>query len=554
MDKQQLLKGGRGKSVPDGRKIKFASFAAVLGVAILLSVPVFVNYCLEGEELYFHLLRIEGLKDGLLSGQFPVRVQPNWLEGRGYPVSLFEGDVFLLIPAFLRMTGLSVQKAYHIFLFLINLATAWIGYACFRGLFKGQGGQTPCKSCGVGDEALTVTLPASWMQGMIAAMLYAGSPYRIYVMYGKADLGELLAMTFLPMVFCGMLRVLTTEPEEKSFRSSWLLPAVGLCAMFFSHITSFELALFLCALLCLAMGKTAFIKKRLLIYLKIFLATLTGCAWMLIPFLDALLQKPYIRYAGSKAIQSTGTYLLDYFILFVKAGTETDRSVSGMQNAVPAGAGFTVMVLLIAYLWILFTGRYRRERKKCVLWRTASRVTIVGAILLWMSTVSFPWDIIRHNRLLQILTAGLNSPMELVPFVSVCLIFVGIVVLNQVQLSEKREIFLWVLTGVAVLAVVSIQYLTNDYLETRLPVYIYSSSDLDTNAILDGAYLPLDEATGGPSYEENLADRLNTTVWYWRLSEVVSAAGWIGMAAYAVTMSRKKQQEEEENVEAIGNP
>ncbi|MCD8131572.1 MAG: hypothetical protein LUE16_09925 [Lachnospiraceae bacterium] len=553
MDKQQLFKGGQSKAASDGRKIKFASFAAVLGVAILLSVPVFVNYCLEGEELYFHLLRIEGLKDGLLSGQFPVRIQPNWLEGRGYPVSLFEGDVFLLIPAFLRMAGLSVQMSYHIFLLLINLATVWIGYVCFRGLFDGQEVRL-CKSRGTEDEALTMSLPAGWLQGMIAAMLYACSPYRIYVMYGKADLGELLAMTFLPMVFCGMIRILTVEADEKLYRSVWLMPAVGLCAMFFSHITAFELALLLCALLCLAMGKAAFAKKRLLTYLKIFLATVVGCAWMFIPLLDALLQKPYIRYAGSKAIQSTGAYLLDYFILFAQAGTETDRSVSGMQNAVPAGAGFMVMVLLIIYFWILFTGRYRKERQNSGLWRTALRVTIAGVILLWMSTVSFPWDIIRHNRLIQILTAGLNSPMELVPFVSVCLVFTGIVALNEIQQSEKREVSLWVLAGVVVLAVVSTQYLTNDYLETRLPVYIYNSSDLDTNAILDGVYLPLDESTGGPSYEENLADRLNTAAWYWRLSEAVSTTGWIGMAAYSVTISRKKLQEEEENVEEIGNP
>ncbi|MCD7862228.1 MAG: hypothetical protein LUG61_01630 [Lachnospiraceae bacterium] len=552
MNKQRLFKGSRSSSASSRMKIQYVTLAAVSGVAVLLSVPLFVNYCLEGEELYFHLLRIEGLKDGLLSGQFPVRIQPNWLEGRGYPVSLFEGDVFLLIPALLRMAGLSVQTAYHIFLFLINLATVGIGYVCFRGLFCGR-------SDGLGREneakasSLTKALPDGWVQGMIAAMLYACSPYRIYVMYGKADLGELLAMTFLPMVFCGMLRVLTVEDEEKSYRSAWLMPAVGLCAMFFSHITSLELAVFLCVLLCLAMGKAAFAKERLLTYLKILLATAVGCAWMLIPLLDAFLQKPYIRYVGSKAIQSKGALLLDYFILFAQAGTETDKSVSGMRNAVPTGAGFAVMVLLIGYFWILFTGRYREERQNSALWRMALRVTIVGAILMWMSTVSFPWDLIRKNRLIQILTAGLNSPMELVPFVSVCLIFTGVVVVSQVQRSEKREVSLWVLTGVVVLAVAATQYLTNDYLKTRLPVYIYESSDLDTNEILGGAYLPLDETTLGPAYEENLADRLNTNAWYWRLSEAVSAAGWIGLGIYAGTLSRKKWKEEEEHAEEIRN-
>ena len=46
-------------------------------IIVFVSLPLFSGFLFYGHDLTFHLLRIEGIKDCLLSRQFPVRMQPN---------------------------------------------------------------------------------------------------------------------------------------------------------------------------------------------------------------------------------------------------------------------------------------------------------------------------------------------------------------------------------------------------------------------------------------------------------------------------------------------
>mgnify|MGYP000682529795 CR=1 FL=1 len=77
-------------------------------------------------------MRIEGLKNGLMSLTFPVRIQPNWLENHGYPVSIFYGDILLYFPAVLRIIGISIQDAYRFLVIIVHIATAVTAYFCFH--------------------------------------------------------------------------------------------------------------------------------------------------------------------------------------------------------------------------------------------------------------------------------------------------------------------------------------------------------------------------------------------------------------------------------------
>ena len=49
---------------------------SLLAIMIYSSLPLMTDYIITGGDLIFHLLRIEGVKDGMLSGQFPVRIAP----------------------------------------------------------------------------------------------------------------------------------------------------------------------------------------------------------------------------------------------------------------------------------------------------------------------------------------------------------------------------------------------------------------------------------------------------------------------------------------------
>lgn len=61
-----------GKVSSDKKKI----FFGVMVVSFIASVPYLCGYNITGADLTYHLQRIEGVKDGLLGGQFPVRLEP----------------------------------------------------------------------------------------------------------------------------------------------------------------------------------------------------------------------------------------------------------------------------------------------------------------------------------------------------------------------------------------------------------------------------------------------------------------------------------------------
>ncbi|MDE7224227.1 MAG: hypothetical protein K2O34_10655, partial [Acetatifactor sp.] len=66
-------------------------FLGLLAVTVLSSIPLMTDYIVSSGDIGYHLLRIEGLKDGIVSGQFPVRIAPDWQQGNGYADAVFYG-------------------------------------------------------------------------------------------------------------------------------------------------------------------------------------------------------------------------------------------------------------------------------------------------------------------------------------------------------------------------------------------------------------------------------------------------------------------------------
>ena len=98
------------------RERKFKWIPEVIVIIIIggiASLGLMEEYILYGHDLIFHLFRIEGLAEGLKAGSFPVRIQPGWFNGWGYPVSVMYGEGLLLFPSVLRILGVSVQNAYN---------------------------------------------------------------------------------------------------------------------------------------------------------------------------------------------------------------------------------------------------------------------------------------------------------------------------------------------------------------------------------------------------------------------------------------------------------
>ena len=110
----------------------------IILTGILTSLPLFLRGVdgASNQDLFFHLSRIEGIKEGLLAGHFPVKMQSVWFAGKGYPVGIYYGDFLLYFPALLRIAGLPVITAYKIFIFVINLIICTVSFYSLYGIFK----------------------------------------------------------------------------------------------------------------------------------------------------------------------------------------------------------------------------------------------------------------------------------------------------------------------------------------------------------------------------------------------------------------------------------
>ena len=193
--------------------------AKQLALLILFgSIPLFIDYIPWGaHDISFHLMRIEGIREGLQSGMFPVRIQPGWLNGHGYAVSVFYGDLFLYIPAILRMFGISIQTCYQLYVLLVNAATVLISYFCFSRMSDKR-------------------------TGMFCAALYSLNIYRLTCLYNRAAVGEYTAMIFLPLLLYGFWNVYTMDEESEEHRNSWLTIALGFTGLVLTHMITCEIA------------------------------------------------------------------------------------------------------------------------------------------------------------------------------------------------------------------------------------------------------------------------------------------------------------------------
>lgn len=180
---------------------------AICVTALLINLPNFsAHHLMIGNDLLFHLGRIEGIKEGLLSGQFPVRLNPAQLSGYGMPTPMFYPEAFLYFPAILRLLGVPLVAAWKVFLVFASFLTAAASWWAFS------------------------TYARSWRTGAIATLFYLVSFYRLAAMYLSAGVGMLLGLAFLP---AAMIAVWLTLQRRTSY---WPAIVIFATCIFQSHI------------------------------------------------------------------------------------------------------------------------------------------------------------------------------------------------------------------------------------------------------------------------------------------------------------------------------
>lgn len=188
-------------------------FLSCFAIGFISSYPTLVDYMLLGEETQFVLLRIELLKEKILAYE----------------------NYALFIPAILRKIGFSVQTAYHLFLLIWNVFTAVVVYFCIKNCFY------------IKENKVN----AMWI-GLIGSLLYTLSPCRIESIYDKGNIGEYVAITFLPCILSSIYQLVLGEETKKNRKRNISLIIIGSCLIFqadkFLAISILSLSFVFCVL------------------------------------------------------------------------------------------------------------------------------------------------------------------------------------------------------------------------------------------------------------------------------------------------------------------
>ena len=237
------------------RQIQIISIITVF-VACL---PLFTVNCIGGHDIAYHLLRIESLKTGILNGLPFLRINMLYFGGAGYAGSLFYPDLFLYIPALLRVAGVGINLSYHIF----------IGFCITAGFLSAL----YCTYAVSGDTDIS----------LITAMIFTLFKYHIYDIYTRGAIGEITAMIFVPFVIAGIYDLIFNR-----FKRPQLL-IIGMAGVILCH----TLTTFFCVVFCVAAVavyiKRLYKNKRLLV--KLILAALIVAlmtAFYVLPMLEMM--------------------------------------------------------------------------------------------------------------------------------------------------------------------------------------------------------------------------------------------------------------------------
>lgn len=462
-----------------GRRVIFG-----IGViAFLASIPYLYDGLISGADLTYHLQRIEGVKDGLLTGQFPVRLEPRWVFDHGYANGIFYCNMLLYFPALLRMLGFTVTESYILYCIALNIATAAIAWYCFGKIFR--------------DDVI----------GLVCSALYTLSIFRIYKLLITGAVGEGSAFTFLPLVLYGIYLVFEGDAEDKEFRRSWLILGIGYAGLIQTHVLTCEITAFMTVLLCVLYLRRVFELPRFRQLVQGALLALGLSLWYLVPFVDYYMtQDMKIQHASARTIQDRGAILPQLLHHFWISGQATPLGDNGMQYSHPVGVGLILVVGVAVFWLLLFLGELPKEKNPEM--RFTIKAAGLGCLALWMSTNYFPWDSIQNtSKIAATLVSSLQFPNRFLGWGTVFLAVPAGYVLKYFR-QNRRMLYQMCLITVLVALSTSYLYLM-DSEDQETDYYLYNEESMGFGYISGAEYLiygtDIDQLSfAGPEAGENV--------------------------------------------------
>ena len=437
----------------------------VLVIAMIASIPYLHGYMKGGGDLVYHLHRIKGVKDGILSGQFPIRLEPEWLFGHGYANSVLYCNTFLYIPAVLQLLGFTVSESYNAYCIVLNFATAAISCYCFGKIFKNM------------------------HIGIICSALYTLSIFRINKMLMVAALGEASAYTFLPLILFGLYRVFAEDVSKENYKNIWIFITIGYAGILQTHVLSCEIAAFLTIATCVLCMKKVFRKETFLELAKGALGALAVSFWYVVAFLDYYLtENLHIRHVAGRTIQERGLYWQQLIFPWWRSENRDWLVKIAITDFDTVGLGFVLLVSLGVFVILWGMGKLKKTQDSVLC--LGKYTCVLAIILVGMSLRIFPWDKIQSiNGLSAALVSSLQFPSRFLAWGTACSVTVCGCLLYYLKRTIGKKAFI-----AAALSVLIGVCSTNLYLQYCIDhninsFYIYNEEAMGFGYISGAEYI-----------------------------------------------------------------
>lgn len=343
---------------------KFALIATITMTVAMILPFILVRIGVMGIDSKAHMMRVEGIYNGILDHQFPVVVYPEWNNSYGQ-IGVLYPDIFLYIPAIFRLFGMSQLGTLKLFMCILCVLSGIIAFASARSIFKEDWQITICTAvCMLGDMHL----------------------HDLY--YGGKFGGSYLADMIWPLLVAGLYHIFFGKKKK------WYFIAIALAALFSSHVTSASvgsIAVVVATLASFRKWKDKEVWQAVGKAVLLFLVLIIGPIVCFVKF--------YFGDWGQETLQWANFYLSCW-------GFKSEMFLDQRYVSV-------IVVMIITGILILIC-KLRRDsiqRKNTYIFP----FFLTGLFMFWMSTQYFPWKILLKIPAIEYYTNMLQSGYRFLP-------------------------------------------------------------------------------------------------------------------------------------------
>ena len=403
----------------EGKSIVFIRKILYVIIFVVASLPIACAYVMNGGEILLWLARIEEVKAGLQSGDINLFVSAELTATYGGQAYALNSNLWFILPALMRLIGISITSTYRIFMLLLHLGTLLSAKYFFEAVF---------------NEKNTA---------VIGILLYMTCPYQIYISYDKGNLGLMCVWMMLPLYFGGLLRMMQAE----RILQNYVLAAIAFAGIGYADVRIWILVIGVSALMLLWYRRW-----------KLILSVAAG----------GILFVPGVIYCARYFLKGgMEVWNIPLYKISSKGYQPAQFFTSWTYREGYPGLGLGLFLALAVLIWLSFTEGNLKVMKKYGFW------VVIAIVLGFMTTVHFPWDVLQRVGMPLLRLIGIMEAPGIC-FGLVCLACSVLGAYGVEALKKQQNIFVRVgFPIMIIIASIGVSvYLCNTLTYTRLPMYL----------------------------------------------------------------------------------